>query len=97
MTRDYFIHHLINCDCYPDDTYDVPGVAQMWRNGINGEMCTVPYEDELTVPTWGHIVYELKIDPPLHDGHDSDYAVYSSFRETRLKQHLETRKKQEDN
>ncbi len=42
-------------------------------------MCLVPFEDELTIMTWGHIIYELRLDPPLE--HDADYHVYQGFRQ----------------
>lgn len=86
MNRGYLINHLINHECYPDDAYDFPGIAQLWRNGINGEMCFVPYEDELFLMTYCHIFYELKVDPPLENGYDSDYAVYISFVPQKVKE-----------
>lgn len=91
MTRGYLINHLINNECYPDELCDVPDVSQLWHNGINGEMCYVPYADELALTTYCHIFYELKVDPPTEHGYDSDYAVYASFRETRLKRNIEAR------
>jgi len=89
MMREYIVNHLINEGCFPVDEFDVPGVAQLWRNSIGGHECYVPYVDELTVPTYCQIFYELHINPPLEEGYDSDYAVYSSFRELRLKNVVE--------
>lgn len=88
MTRNEFVCHLTQNDCYPDETCDSE-VSQLWHHAINGNVCYVPYEDELTIPTWGHIIYELKIDPPLH--RDADYHVYVSFRE-HLAKTIETEK-----
>ena len=82
MTRNFLIVHLTENDCYPDDFCDSE-VSQLWHNAINGESCYVPYEDELVLTTYCHIIYELKIDPPLQ--YDADYDVYSSFRERELK------------
>lgn len=90
MTRGYCINHLINMECYPEDDYDVPGVAQLWRNALNGETCFVPYEEELVLTTYCHIFYELKVDPPFEMGYDSEYAVYTSFREVQLMRDVKT-------
>ncbi len=79
MTRNEFIIHLTNNDCYPDDECD-SDVSQLWHNGLNGEECYVPYVDELSVTAWCHIVYELKIDPPLQ--YDAFYHVYAVWRES---------------
>jgi len=81
MLRTELILHLTNHDCYPLPEHDVPGVAQCWRNAINGHEAYVSYDDDLALNTWGMIIYELRIDPPLNNGHDSDYAVFTSFRE----------------
>lgn len=81
MLRTELILHLTNSDCHPLDEYDVPDVSQCWRNAINGHEAYVPYEDELELHTWGLVIQELCIDPPLHSGYDSDYAVFSSFQE----------------
>lgn len=85
MNRGYLTNHLINNDCYPDEDYDVPGVGQLWHNAINGQMCYVPYVDELSVTSYCQIFYELKVDPPLEHGYDSDYAVFTSFRQQLIK------------
>lgn len=82
MDRGYFINHLIESECYPDTECDSE-VSQLWINAINGEGCYVPCEDDLAIMTWGHIVYELRIQPPLQ--YDADYHVYEGFRE-QLKQ-----------
>ncbi len=78
MDRGFFINHLINSECYPDTDCDSE-VSQLWINGINGEGCYVPCVDDLSLTTWCHIVYELRIDPPLE--FDDDYHVYLGFRE----------------
>lgn len=78
MTRGYLTNYLITQDCYPDDSCKSE-VSQLWRNAINGQVCFVPHEEELSTVTYGHIIYELKIDPPLE--YDADYHVYISFRE----------------
>lgn len=78
MTRNYLINHLIEQDCFPDEECDST-VAQLWHNGINGEVCYVPYEEELDLTTYCHIIYELRIDPPLE--YDADYHVYLGFRQ----------------
>jgi hypothetical protein len=85
MTRYELVEHLYSQDCEPDADNDSE-VAELWRNLINGEVCYVPYEDVLALTTYCHIFYELKIDPPLENGYDSDYAVYVSFREMTLVQ-----------
>lgn len=78
MTRNEFVNHLIEQDCYPDEECDSE-VSQLWHNAINGQSCYVPCEEELASTTWCHVVYELKIDPPLmHDGY---YHVYVGWRE----------------
>jgi hypothetical protein len=92
MTRGYLVNHLINYECYPDEDCDVPGVGQLWHNALNREACFVPYEDELALTTYCHIIYELKVDPPLECGYDSDYAVYISFRDVQLKQQAEAKR-----
>lgn len=81
MTRDHLIIHLIEKDCFPDGECDSE-VAQIWLNGNNNQMCYVPYEDELSLTTYCHIFYELKIDPPLE--YEDDYYVYTSFRTVSL-------------
>jgi hypothetical protein len=85
MNRGYFINHLIENDCYPDEDCD-SNVSQLWINAINGESCYIPCEDELTVMTWGHIVFELRIDPPLK--FDANYHVYQGFRDQLTKQNV---------
>jgi hypothetical protein len=83
MTRNELVNHLTFNDCYPDEECD-SDVAQLWHNGINGHICFVPCEDELSLFTWAHIIYELRIDPPLQ--YDSDYYVYQGWREGAYKQ-----------
>jgi hypothetical protein len=78
MTRNEFVVHLTDNDCYPDEQCDSE-VSQLWHNAINGNFCYVPCEEELSITTWAHIVYELKIDPPLQ--YDADYHVYLGFRD----------------
>jgi hypothetical protein len=78
MNRGEFINHLIEQECYPDEECD-SDVSQLWHNAINGHSCYVPYADELTVNSWCHVVYELRIDPPLQ--HDAFYHVYVGWRE----------------
>lgn len=82
MDRGYFINHLIEQECYPDEGCD-SDVSQLWHNAINGEACYVPREDNLSIMTWGHIVYELGITPPLQ--FDADYHVYVGWREGQYK------------
>ena len=89
MTRDYCIHHLINCDCFHVYEWDVHEVGEWWQHAINGQGCFVPLNEELALMTYCHIFYELRIDPPLVDGYDSDYAVYSSFRDVLRKKTTE--------
>lgn len=86
MNRSLFVDHLYNQDCVPDEHCDAQE-SQLWKNLINGEVCYVPYEDELEVMTWGHIVYELKIDPPL--AYDSDYHIYVGWREVHYKAYID--------
>ncbi len=81
MTREYLIDYLRGEGCYPDEDTDYI-VGEMWTNCINFEMCLVPFDNELSIMTWGHIIYELRLDPPLE--FDADYHVYQGFRE-RLK------------
>lgn len=61
MNRGYFINHLIDEGCYPDEFCE-SDVSQLWHNSINGQICYVPYEEELSLTTYCHIIYELKID-----------------------------------
>jgi hypothetical protein len=82
VTRSEFIIHLIDQDCYPDEECDSE-VGQLWHCGISGQSCYVPYVDELAVPTWCHIVYELRIDPPHK--YDAFYHVYLSWRDVQYK------------
>jgi hypothetical protein len=83
MTRNELVAHLT----FHSD------VAQLWHNGINGHVCYVPHEDELSLFTWGHIIYELRVDPPLQ--YDSDYYVYQGWREGAYRQQqIEERKKE---
>lgn len=89
MNRGEFIVHLTNQECYPDEECDSE-VSQLWHNAINGEVCYVPYEDDLSVTTWCHIVYELKIDPPLD--HDAYYHVYLGWREHQYAESQKERK-----
>jgi hypothetical protein len=86
MTRNELVVHLTNCGCYPDDSF-VSEVGQLWINAESGDICIVPNEEYLTVTTWAHIVYELRIDPPLD--RDSDYYVYQSWRESAYKEQQE--------
>lgn len=79
MTRGELIIHLTNQDCYPDAECDSE-VSQLWHNAINGESCYIPFADELAVTTWCHILYELRIPPPLE--YDAFYDVYVGWRET---------------
>jgi len=46
MLRTELILHLTNHDCYPLPEHDVPGVAQCWRNAINGHEAYVSYDDD---------------------------------------------------
>lgn len=88
MTRNEFVVHLTTQDCYPDEECD-SDISQLWRNGINGEECYVPYVEELSTMTWCHIVYELKIDPPLES--DAYYHVYVGWREKSYAEDLKKR------
>lgn len=97
MNRGYLTNHLMNNECSPIEELDVEDVSQMWKNNINGEMCYIPYEDELALTTYCHIFYELKVDPPTEYGYDSDYAIYTSFREKQLPQHHEMKNKESGN
>lgn len=78
MTRNYLVVYLTENECFPDNDCDSE-VAQLWHNAINGETCYIPYLDELDLNTYCHILYELRVDPPLE--YDSNYYVYSSFRQ----------------
>lgn len=90
MTRNEFIAHLIDNDCFPDETFESED-GQMWVNDINHEMCFVPYDETLSIITWCHVVFELRIDPPLQ--YDADYHVYLGWREGAYPQYLEHRNK----
>ena len=92
MTRGEFVNHLINQDCYPDDECE-SDLHQLWHNSINGHVCNVPKEENLTIPTWAQIVYELKIDPPLD--RDSDYYVYRGWWEAEYKKEMMAKEKKE--
>ena len=91
MTRGYLTTYLTTQDCAPVPEFDFPGIGQMWKNEISGDVCFVPYEDDLALTTYCHIFYELKVDPPQDRGYDSDYAVYTSFRDFQLKKIMETK------
>lgn len=78
MTRNEFIIHLTDQECYPDTECD-SNVSQLWHCGITGESCYIPYEEYLSIITWGHIVDELRIQPPRQ--YDADYDVYATFRD----------------
>jgi hypothetical protein len=84
MTREYLINFLIEEGCHSDDEGS-NGVSELWCNCINGETCYVPHEPILKLTTYCHIFYELRVGPPPE--YDSDYAVYSSFREMARKEH----------
>ena len=73
--------HLYDNDCYPDEEFQSDFV-ELWKNGVNGEVCTVPLDEELALMTWGHIVYQLGIPPPINC--DDEYHVYVSFHESKL-------------
>ena len=77
MEREYLISYLEGEGCFPDEADNSP-VGQLWHNCINGEFCYIPYEDELVLSTYCHVLYELKIPPPVE--YDSDYYVYEGFR-----------------
>ncbi|PSR54113.1 hypothetical protein AHMF7605_11585 [Adhaeribacter arboris] len=83
MTRNYFINHLIEQECYPDEECNSE-ISQLWHNAISGDVCYVPLDEELEIPTWCHIIFELGVNPPIE--FDSDYHVYCTFREDHLKQ-----------
>lgn len=91
MTRGEFTNHLINQECFPDEECESE-LHQLWHNSINGQICNVPNADYLTLFTWAHIVYELKIDPP--PGRDSDYHVYQGWRDGPYKQEYLKEKKE---
>lgn len=90
MTRNEFINHLYDNDCFPDETFE-SDEGQMWVNEINREMCVVPYVDVLSISTWCHVIYELRIDPPLK--YDADYHVYLGWRNGAYSQFMEHRKR----
>jgi hypothetical protein len=79
MTRAYLIAYLATVDCYPANGKDVPEVSQILRNHVNGLTAFVPCQESLSLITYCRIFYELKVDPPIEYGYDSDYAVFSSF------------------
>lgn len=91
MTRGEFTNHLINEGCYPDDECESE-LHQLWHNSVNGQVCNVPQEETLTILTWAHIVYELKIDPPLN--RDADYHVYQGWREFYKREMMKEKKEQ---
>lgn len=91
MTRGEFINHLIEQDCFPDEEAETE-YNQLWHNSINGETSNVPKEEYLEIPTWAHIVFELKIDPPYN--RDSDYYVYRGWRDYHEKKMLKEKKEQ---
>lgn len=62
MNRGYLTNHLMNNECSPIEELDVEDVSQMWKNNINGEMCYIPYEDELALTT--------------HPVHNVNYVVH---------------------
>lgn len=78
IARSYLTAYITQEDCYPDENCDSE-VSQLWINALNGEVCYIPYEEELSVTTYCHILYELKVNPQQE--FDSFYHVYSSFRE----------------
>lgn len=78
MTREYLLAYLNSVDCYPDSG-DNTSQPQLWRNSINGLTTYIPYEQSVSLSIYCKIFYELKVDAPLENGYDSDYAVFSSF------------------
>jgi hypothetical protein len=82
MKRDFLIKYLEGEGCYPAEDHH-SDVSELWINCINSESCYIPFEDELALTTYCHIIYELKVDPPVE--YDADYHVYVGWRENQLK------------
>lgn len=79
MKRDYLIEYITGEGCYTDEE-DQCDIGELWHNCINGETCFIPFDEDLATMTYCHIIYELKIDPPVE--FDADYHVYVGFRES---------------
>lgn len=92
MTRNELIVHLTTQECYSDEECDSE-YGQLWHNAINGQVCYVPYKDELALSTWAHVIYELRIDPPLQ--YDSFYHVYQGWRDGPYKKEMMKEKKEQ--
>lgn len=90
MVRGYLINHLQEQGCYPEDEHNNSDVAELWVNCITGDICYVPHEKELSLMTYCHIIFELKIDPPLENGYESDFHVYVGWKEHTLKKAAES-------
>ncbi len=89
MERTYLIKHLEEQGCYTNGEA-IENVGEIWYNCINGELCNIPFAEHLEVPTYCHVIYQLRIDPPRENGYDSDYDVYVGFKEhQRLKAEAE--------
>ena len=83
MKRKFLTDYLYECGCNPDEDED-SHVSELWRNCINGETCYIPFDEDLVLTTYCHVLYELKVDPP--EGYESDYDVYSGWRNNQLKE-----------
>lgn len=79
MTREYLVKHLIDSGCYEVEQGRVEGVSELWQNSVNGQQCYIDLEHIIELKTYCYIFKQLQIDPPLENGYDSDYAVYSSM------------------
>lgn len=84
MTRQYLIDYLDSEGCCPVEGSETIA-GELWRNCINGEFCNVPFDDPLEMTTYCHILYELKVAPPVDADYDSNYYVYVGWREHQLK------------
>lgn len=80
MTREYLVQHLIDSACFPVENVIVDDIGELWRNSITGDDCFIVFDEYFEVPTYCHIFHQLKVDPPLENGYDSDLAVYNSFK-----------------
>ncbi len=83
MKREFLTRYLTDEGCYTDEDDICVGIGELWHNCINGETCYIPFDEDLVLTTYCHIIYELRVDPPLE--YDADYHVYLGFREKHLK------------
>lgn len=78
MTRDFLTEYLTGEGCYKDEEFESP-LGELWRNCVNGEICFIPNDEVLQLTTYCHIIYELRVTPPVE--YDSDQYVYEGFRQ----------------